>query len=181
MIAEAHEQLAARLEDLEAVAAWDDASDETEPIALQDVARRAWTDIDTGNAQLVAEDDLILEADRADLRELFEYVLDAAIDDDGRSDTDEETPATITVGATDDGFYVAGDRPTGTENATGDGRQDAPTPGRLTASDGAGVQLGLVERIADQHGWDIGVAEDDDGTAFAFRGVDAISVNRNRV
>ncbi|NGM68720.1 GAF domain-containing protein [Natronolimnobius sp. AArcel1] len=180
VIAEAHEQLEARLEDLEAVAAWDDASDETEPIALQDVARRAWTDLDTGSAQLVAEDDLILEADRAGLRELFEYVLDAAIDADGEPAHDETT-VTITVGATDDGFYVAGDRPTASESTESDGRQEAPTPGRLTASDGAGVQLGLVERIADQHGWDVGVAEDEDGTAFAFRGVDAISVNRNRV
>ncbi|AEH36023.1 GAF domain-containing protein [Halopiger xanaduensis] len=176
-IADAHGKLDDRLAAIEDVATWDDAAD-TEPVALHDVARHAWTGIETGEARLVTEDDLILEANRDRLHELFEFVVRSALEIDSDGD-DAAAPVTVTVGATDDGFYVAGDRPAA--SGTDDGRQEAPTPGRLTASDGAGLQLELVEQVADEHGWDVGVAEDEDGTAFAFRGVDAISVNRDRV
>ncbi|RKD93766.1 GAF domain-containing protein [Halopiger aswanensis] len=177
VIADAHEQLDDRIAAIEDVAAWDDAAD-TEPVALHDVARHAWTGIETGEARLVTEDDLILEANRDRLHELFEFVVRSALEIDSDGD-DAAAPVTVTVGATDDGFYVAGDRPAA--SGTDDGRQEAPTPGRLTASDGAGLQLEVVEQVAEEHGWDVGVAEDEDGTAFAFRGVDAISVNRDRV
>ncbi|APW97067.1 GAF domain-containing protein [Halobiforma lacisalsi AJ5] len=168
-IADAHEQLEAGLAALEALAD----ADEAEPVAVSDVARRAWATVDTGDARLVTESDLVLEADRERLRELFEHVLETAVDGERTADAGSE-PITVTVGATDDGFYVAGDRPANEDGP--DGRQEAPTPGRLDGTEGAGLQLDAVEEIAAAHGWDVGVAEDEDGTAFAFRGVDALDL-----
>ncbi|WP_049924239.1 GAF domain-containing protein [Halopiger djelfimassiliensis] len=188
VIENAHEQLLDRLKDLQGLARGDDVLDEVEPIAIRDAARRAWIALETGDAKLVTENDLVLEADRTRLRELFEYVLQTVLESEGATvqaavaagDADateaddvgaDAPPVTVTVGATDDGFYVAGDRPATDED---DGRHGTPAPGRLTAADGSGLQFELVERIADAHGWDVGVAKDEDGTAFAFRGVDAI-------
>ncbi|EMA40891.1 PAS domain-containing protein [Halobiforma nitratireducens] len=168
-IADAHDRLAEGVTALETVAD----TEAAEPVAVSDVARRAWATVDTGDAQLVTESDLVLEADRERLRELFEYVLETAVDAEVAGDAESE-PITVTVGATDDGFYVAGDRPANEDGP--EGRQEAPTPGRLDGADGAGLQLDLVEEIAADHGWDVGVAEDEDGTAFAFRGVDALDL-----
>lgn len=175
---EAHDQLEDTLEGLREMVD----EDGVEPVAVSDVAQHAWTTVETGDARLVTENDIILEADRERLHELFEYVLETAVSSEqddvaGTVSAPSENgtdPVTITVGATEDGFYVAGDRPTAKEN--GNGRQEAPTPGQLDGTDGSGLQLDLVERIAEDHGWDVGVAEDDDGTAFAFRGVEAIDL-----
>jgi len=42
-------------------------------------------------------------------------------------------------------------------------------PGFTTASDGTGFGLTIVKRIADAHGWEIGVTESDAGGArFEF-------------
>jgi len=47
-------------------------SSRPEPVAVHDVARRAWVAIDTGDARLVtrAANNRVLEADKARLREL---------------------------------------------------------------------------------------------------------------
>ncbi|AFZ72837.1 GAF domain-containing protein [Natronobacterium gregoryi] len=169
---EAHEEAKVALDEL--LDTVGKAGDELEPVAVSDVARHAWTTVDTDGARLVTESDLILEGDRKRLRELFESVLETAIDVDSAESETGTDPVTITVGATDDGFYVVGDRPT---TDSPDGPQGAPTPGRLNGTDGSGLQLDRVEEIATDHGWDIGVAEDDDGTAFAFRGVDAVDLS----
>ncbi|WMT10011.1 GAF domain-containing protein [Natrinema thermotolerans] len=180
---EAQELLRERIDELAAIAREDDVLVETEPVAVHDVARRAWVAVDTGDARLVtqAPNDRVLEADKARLRELFEHVLAAVIDETaeseggtdgggGRDDGTSETPPVVTVGATDDGFYVAR---RASEDADEGSPATEPVPGQLAAADGTGYGLGTVERIADAHGWDVGVAEDGDRIAFAFRGVDS--------
>ncbi|SDR30692.1 GAF domain-containing protein [Natronobacterium texcoconense] len=169
-IEESHEELEIALDELLETVGTE--GEEVEPVAVSDVARHAWTTVEADGARLVTESDLILEANRDRLRELFENVLETAIDTGTESENGTD-PVTVTVGATDDGFYVVGDRPTATGS---DGRQGAPTPGRLNGTDGSAMQLDHVEEIAADHGWDVGVAEDDDGTAFAFRGVEALDL-----
>ncbi|WP_226482175.1 GAF domain-containing protein [Natrinema amylolyticum] len=196
---DAQERLRELVDQLVAIARQDDVLVETEPVAIHDVARRAWVAVETGDARLVtrAPDDRVLEADKARLRELFEHLLGAVIDEDSggesgdesgdeTTDTDydtagmgDETASTadgttvVTVGATEDGFYVARRDPkTDAPDADSEIETD-PVPGQLAAADGTGFGLGTVERIADAHGWNVGVAEDDGRIAFAFRGVDA--------
>ncbi|ADB58929.1 putative phytochrome sensor protein [Haloterrigena turkmenica DSM 5511] len=179
----AQERLRERVAELRAIARRDQMAIETEPVAVTDVARRAWIAVDSGDARLVTREDRVLEADKAQLRELFEYLLRAAVesvgaDGDGKGSDDAaagDAPI-VTVGATDDGFAVTG-HPAGTD-VTPIGREMMPVPGRLTAADGTGFGLGPVERIADAHGWDVGVATDE-GATFAFRGIDPVDVSRD--
>ncbi|WP_049890892.1 GAF domain-containing protein [Natrinema versiforme] len=178
---DAQERLRELVDQLVAIARRDDVLVETEPVAVHDVARRAWVAVDTGDARLVtrAANDRVLEADKARLRELFEHLLQAVVEDagsddfgtgPGANDAGGDAPI-VTVGATDDGFYVARHSTDGDAATDDDGLETNPVPGRLAAADGTGFGLGTVERIADAHGWSVGVAEDDDRVAFAFRGV----------
>ncbi|MDS0476207.1 GAF domain-containing protein [Natrinema sp. 1APR25-10V2] len=178
---DAQERLRELLDRLVAIAREDDVLVDTEPVAVHDVARRAWVAVETGDARLVtrAAENRVLEADKTRLRELFERLFQAVAD--GTDDGDEkgtasagagDATAVVTVGATDDGFYVAR-RAAETEAVVDSGLETDPVPGRLAAADGTGFGLGTVERIADAHGWNVGVAEDEGRIAFAFRGVDA--------
>ncbi|WP_226004808.1 GAF domain-containing protein [Natrinema salinisoli] len=185
---DAQERLREVVDQLVAIARRDDALVETEPVAIHDVARRAWVAVDTGDARLVtqAANDRVLEADKTQLRELFEHLLQSTVDvsersdagTDGETSTESDATPVVTVGATDDGFYVARRDP-GAETGNRTGLETDPVPGQLASADGTGFGHGTVERIADAHGWNVGVAEDDDRVAFAFRGVDAGDGNRN--
>ncbi|OIB55507.1 PAS domain-containing protein [Natrialba sp. SSL1] len=222
VIDDAHLQLTDHVESLYDLAASDDVLAETEPVAIHDVARRAWITVDTGTAELVTESTLVLEADRTRLRELFELVVRLVLADSrigDRSDTESTPSATVTVGATDDGFYVARDGPSATSAGDGSVRegqgqgeeadssvadetaaaanadaQAASASASESASASAETQLAAptenaaevtgdlagarerVEQIADAHGWDVGIAADDERSAFAFRGVDSVEL-----
>ncbi|MFC6769330.1 hypothetical protein, partial [Natrinema soli] len=47
---------------------------------------------------------------------------------------------------------------------------------RVAAADGTGFELGTVERIADAHGWNVGVAEANGRLTVSFRGVEPADV-----
>ncbi|WP_049899109.1 GAF domain-containing sensor histidine kinase [Natrinema sp. J7-1] len=189
---DAQKRLGELVDRLVSIVRRDDVLVETEPVAIHDIARQAWVTVETGDARLVTRtaDDRVLEADKARLRELFEQLLGTVIDaadgsdcgtnggdepvasDDATGETDTE-PTVVTVGATDDGFYVAR-RDAETDAADADGGiETTPVPDQSIAPDGTGFGLDTVERIADAHGWNVGVAADDGRIAVAFRGVDA--------
>ena len=151
-VEEAQDRLHDRLGELVAVVRQDGAVVETEPVSLHDVARRAWADVETGNAQLRADGNLILEADEAKIRELFERLFRAAVSREGGESADAAGDGlVVTVGATDDGFHVTG-----------------------IDVDGTGFGLEAVERIADAHDWTVGVDGDE---GIVFRGVESDDVN----
>ena len=156
----AHDQLRESLDQLAGLTGRDAVLVETEYVGLHETARRAWVAVETGDAGLELGRDAVFEADKPRLRELFEHLLTTATD--CGTPADDGAP-TVRVGATEDGFYVAGSA----ADAGGD-----PFAGQTAAADGTGLRLGLVERIADAHDWRVGIAESDDGTAFAFRGID---------
>jgi signal transduction histidine kinase len=79
---------------------------------------------------------------------------------------------TVTVGALDDGFYVADDGPGIPETE----RDSIFEAGYSTADDGTGFGLRIVEQVADAHGWTVGVVESEAGGAsFEVRGVEFVS------
>ena len=191
-IDDAQERLLALVKQLLTIARRDHVLVDTEPVALHDVARRAWVVVETGDARLVTEENLVLEANKNRVQELFEHLFRAIVhgeettehdgtgpewDADGGTIDDEavtritDEQIVVSVGTADDGFYVTG-RWDGA-NRTITGVKSGAGLGRLATCDGAGFELGPVERIADAHGWDIGIAEDDDRIAFAFRGVES--------
>ncbi len=80
--------------------------------------------------------------------------------------------ATVTLGDTDDGFYVADDGPGIPESE----REDVFEHGFTTSADGTGFGLSIVSNVADAHGWTVSVTESDAGGArFEFADVDAAS------
>ena len=78
---------------------------------------------------------------------------------------------TVTVGALDDGFYVADDGHGIPESM----RETVFEAGYSTAEDGTGFGLRIVERVADAHGWTVDAAESEGGGArFEVRGVEFV-------
>ena len=156
-----------------------------EPVELHALTRRAWVAVETGDAQLELGANARFEADVGRLTGLFEHLLDATttpeaavaggVDDgqydrtgrpvetDGGTASDALSAPTVSVGAMADGFYLAG---------TAGSELDRPGTDAGTDEDETGLNLGLVERVADAHGWQVEVAERAEGMAFAFRDVD---------
>ncbi|MCU4717831.1 sensor histidine kinase [Halapricum hydrolyticum] len=82
-----------------------------------------------------------------------------------------ETDVTITIGALEEGFYVADDGP----GIDPERREEVFDPGETSRTDGTGFGLAIVDSIADAHGWDVRVTESDAGGArFEFTGVEIV-------
>ncbi|AZH24448.1 hybrid sensor histidine kinase/response regulator [Haloplanus aerogenes] len=139
------------LDSIVSLAQEDDETVEPEPIDLRDVAEEAWSVVPTGSATLRIEENAMIVADRGKLQQLFENLFKNAVDHGG------PTP-TVRVGRFDGGFYVEDDGP-GIPTTE---RTSIFEMGHSTDPDGTGVGLAICERIAEAHGWDIGVE-----TAFA--------------
>jgi len=91
---------------------------------------------------------------------------------DARADRDG---ITVTVGRTDDGFYVADDG----LGIPHEDRERVFDYGFTTHEGGSGFGLAIVETIADAHGWDVTVAESEPGGArFEVTGVDRFGRGR---
>ena len=70
-----------------------------------------------------------------------------------------ESPVTVTVGRTADGFYLADNGP-GLDEMD---REQVFEPGYTTAVDGTGFGLTIVKRIADAHGWEVSISDSASG------------------
>jgi signal transduction histidine kinase len=137
------------------------------PVALREVARNAWTMADTGEADLTLTDaatgrDVLADAER--LQQLFENVF--------RNAAEHAGPApTVTVGTLPDraGFWVADDGP----GIPPEDRDRIFESGYTTDETGTGFGLGIVERVAEAHGWTVSVAGDaSSGARFEVAGVE---------
>ncbi|WP_247003482.1 PAS domain-containing sensor histidine kinase [Halosolutus gelatinilyticus] len=134
-----------------------------EPVALHDLARRAWARLDDddrdGRLLHVAEDRL-LEADKERLTDALEHLFRSA-------EPADEGPVTLRVGATPNGFFVADDVPGPDAD-----RERLLEPGADRA-DRCGYGYGIVTRIAEAHGWSVSINERAaGGTRVEFVGVE---------
>jgi PAS domain S-box-containing protein len=132
---------------------------ETEPVDVATAAAEAWEPFCCAEDTLEQSgDELTVDADPPRLRRLLENLVRNAVEH-------ASSPVTVTVGPTDDGFYVADDGPGIDEE-----RSDTVfEPGYTTAADGTGFGLSIVKRIADAHGWEIALSESETGGArFEF-------------
>jgi signal transduction histidine kinase len=85
---------------------------------------------------------------------LFENLFRNAVEHGGRD-------VAVTVGATDEGFYVADDGP-----GIPPGKREAVFErGFTTDDDGTGFGLGIVTEVAEAHDWDVAVTESAEGGA----------------
>jgi PAS domain S-box-containing protein len=132
--------------------------DETTAVSLEDAARRAWQNVDTADASLEVADQPTLEADPTRFGSLLENLFRNAIEHGGED-------VTVTVGETEEGFYVADDGPGIPQQR----REEVFESGETWSEGGTGFGLAIVEQIADAHSWTVRLGESESGGArFVF-------------
>ncbi|SDG09413.1 PAS domain S-box-containing protein [Halorubrum xinjiangense] len=138
---------------------------EIETIDLAEAAKSSWETVETPQASLSARELPKIKADRSRLQQLLENLYRNSIEHGGEA-------VTVSVGATDSGFYVA-DNGVGIPESK---RTEIFEAGYSTSADGTGFGLQIVEQVAKAHGWVIAVSESEQGgTRFEFTSVEGVN------
>jgi len=142
----------------------------TDPVDVRDVVEATWSMVadDTDRAELRLAGETVsratIEADADRLRRLLENLFGNAIEHGGED-------VTVTVGTLADGFYVEDDGP----GIPDDDREDVFVSGYSTDDWGTGFGLGIVDRIAEAHGWNVRATDGSNGGArFEITGVEFV-------
>ena len=135
---------------------------ETTTVDLADLATRCWETVPTNGATLEIADPPAIQADVERLPAVLENLFRNAVEHGGET-------VTITVGATESGFYVADDG----SGIPAEKRSEVFTGGYTTDEDGTGFGLAIVKQICEAHGWEVTATESDTGGArFEITNVD---------
>jgi len=125
---------------------------DSQPVDLTDLSETCWQHVSTGESTLDATVDQPIRADRFRCKRLLENLFRNAIEhNDGT--------VRITIGALDDGFYIA-------DNGSGipdDDQEQVFESGYTTADTGTGFGLEIVSHVVDAHGWEIDLTESSAG------------------
>jgi signal transduction histidine kinase len=186
----AHDRMERIIEDVLTLARQGQVIDEIGEATLSIVVDDAWGSVSAPNSTVHVSEDAVLAADSDRLQELLENLFRNAVEHgstsseqapdavENGSTSSEQAPdvgehaepgVTVSVGLTDDGFYVADDGPGIPE----EDRDRVFEGGFSTSSEGTGLGLVIVSRIADAHGWEVSVGESSEGGAlFTFSDVE---------
>jgi len=174
--AEALDRMDELVGDLLSLARQGESVGETEPVSIEALARDAWESVDTGNAELVVDDDVTVDASATRTRELLENVFRNSVEHGRRSpEADDAGPLTVRVGNAafrgddgvgENGFFVEDDG-----RGLPEGQRDRVfESGFTTQENGTGLGLAITKRIADAHGWEVrALAGDAGGARFEFK------------
>ncbi len=122
------------------------------------VARVVWGRIDTGSARLELDEPPTVRMNQQHLRQLLTNLFENSLEHGGEV-------STVTVGGTENGFYVSDD---GTGIAPEE-RGEVFEFGR-SLEDGTGIGLAIVEMIAEAHDYGVTVTDSEAGGArFEFQ------------
>jgi PAS domain S-box-containing protein len=161
-VADAQNRIEELIDDLLTLAREGKDIGELQSVDLARLVGDCWQNVATGDGDIDVAADGNIEADPTRLRQLLENLIRNATEHGGDS---------ITVGATEDGFYVEDDGP-GIPKAD---REDVFEAGYSTADDGTGFGLTIVKQVAQAHGWEIEVTDGSSGGArFEISGVDSV-------
>ena len=168
-VEDAHQRMKELIEDLLSLAQSGLEIDETEPVALNELARESWEIIENIEARLVVDfdDSMTIQADRERLRQLLENLYRNAIEHGGHD-------VTITIGSLSDdvGFFVEDDG----VGIPEEHRDDVFEAGFTTQDGGTGFGLAIVAEIVKAHEWEITVQESPTGgTRFEISGTESKS------
>jgi PAS domain S-box-containing protein len=161
------------LDDVLALARSGNGTNEVEPVSLADTVENCWHTVETADAILAVETSATIRADRSRLQQLLQNLVRNSVEH-GSTDGRERdgSGVTVTVGDLPDGFYVADD---GVGIPT-DVRERMFETGYSTVDGNTGFGLGIVSKVADEHGWSVGVVESESGGArFEIRGVETVA------
>jgi signal transduction histidine kinase len=183
-VLDAHDRMQQIVRDVLTLARGEGSIDPRDGVAVGEVAKDAWTTVETDVATLTVDDGLpTVRADPARLRRLLENLFRNSVEhgvttarssDDG-ADADAADGAVpdvdevhVRVAGREDGpgFVVADDGP-GIDPAD---RDRVFVPGYSSTGRGTGLGLTIVERIADAHGWSVALGRGEaDGARVEFR------------
>lgn len=174
-IQQSNDRMAEMIEDLLMLARAGQTVEETEPVALSEVATEAWghAAVDDCVLESTIPDETTISADRGRLLRIFENLYRNANDHNDGTITirtgilcDTNPNAT---GDTRTGFYIEDDG-SGIPAAN---RDEIFEHGYTTDTDGTGFGLSIVQSIVSAHGWTISVTTGrDDGARFEITGMD---------
>jgi len=126
------------------------------PVVLPQLVRTAWNGVGDGDATIsVFDEQITVLADEPRLKRSLENVLRNAVEhaDEPHIDVRAATAdGSAAISVCDDGPGIPADE-----------RDDVLRSGYTTSSDGSGLGLGIVSRIADAHGWTLSLSESDAG------------------
>ena len=126
------------------------------PVVLPQLVRTAWNGVGDGDATIsVFDEQVTVLADEPRLKRSLENVLRNAVEhaDEPHIDVRAATAdGSAAISVCDDGPGIPADE-----------RDDVLRSGYTTSSDGSGLGLGIVSRIADAHGWTLSLSESDAG------------------
>ena len=161
VVERAHERMDTLITDLLTLAQDGETVTDPEPVALAPLVDSCWTNVKTADATLVIDIDQTVIANESRLKQLFENLVRNAVEHAGAD-------VTVTVGALDDGFYVADDGP----GVPADDRDAVFEDSYSTNTQGTGFGLSIARQVAEAHGWEITVRDSADGGArFEVTGV----------
>ncbi len=124
----------------------------TEPVDFRAVVQACWSERSPEHGELVIESADPIQCDGNRLRSLLDRLFDNAIRHGGED-------VTVTVGTTEDGFFVADTGPGVTE-----GEHEAVLEaGYSTVQQRPGLGLTIARAIADAHRWTISLSESEGG------------------
>jgi signal transduction histidine kinase len=143
--------------------------------SLADAVSESWTHADTASAELklTVPEDATVMADRNRLLQVFENLFRNTVDPN-------DLPLAVRVGLLDGpdvnsdaghqgGLFIEDDG----DGIPADERGEVFAHGHTTSEEGTGFGLSIVTDVVDAHGWDIIIAESDEGGArFEITGVE---------
>ncbi|QZA88528.1 PAS domain-containing protein [Salinarchaeum sp. IM2453] len=158
------------IDDLLTLARQGDEIGDTELVQVDSLARLSWQNIEAAEATLDINTETTICADQSRLQQAVENLLRNAVEH-------SREPVHITVGDTENGFYIADGGPGIPEER----RDKIFEPGYSPEETGSGFGLAIVKDIVEAHDWNITVTESDQGGArFAITGADVINCQKNR-
>jgi len=160
-IGKAHTRMEALIGDLLTLAREGHGVAEFTAVDLSALIDNCWATVETNGATLVTDTDRTVQADRSRLKQLCENLIRNAVEH-GSDDV------TVTVGAFENGFYIADDGP-GIPQAK---RDDVFEVDFSTNTDGTGFGLSIVKQVAEAHNWGVQLSESENGGArFEITGI----------
>lgn len=195
----AHQRMRKLIQDVLTLARQGQSIDEQHPVSVADVADRAWSHVETGEATLRVETDLTVRGDGDRLEQVFENLFRNSVehgstssqagpgdavehartapetDADATAPPDEASHRELTVWVADcgdsRGFFVADDGP----GISVEEHDDVLDAGYTGDGDGSGLGLAIVASIAEAHDWTVRITESSEGGArLEFTGVEVV-------